>query len=76
MQTQFGAGFDSNYSVWTDNARLRTAIGKAAKASNWFKWQTAAELWVGAISQFLDDIDPASDLNQKLTALRTWIDHA
>jgi len=76
-RTQYGSGFERNPAAWVDDPRLRTALGKAAKTSKWFKRQDRAQEWVNAIRGYLDD--PAirsSDLVLKLNALREWIDRA
>ena len=77
IQSQYGPGFDRNYTTWTDAPRLRVALGKAAKASEWFKRQSWAQDWVAAICPFLDDATIRNtDLNRKLNAMRDWIDCA
>jgi len=75
--TQYGHGFERNYSAWTDAPRLRGALGKAAKASGWFKRQSWAHKWAAAICPYFDE--PAilnTDLIRKLGAMRGWIDRA
>jgi putative ATP-dependent endonuclease of OLD family len=77
VQPQYGQQFDRNYAAWTDGPQLREALGKAAKASGWFKRQSWAQEWTTSICAYLDD--PAirdSDLIRKLNAIRIWIDHA
>lgn len=83
IESQYGPGFSRDMAVWTDDASLRTAIGKAAKKkenssnSGWFKRQSWAQTWVDAISQYFDSQSiQNSDLVTKVTALRTWIDRA
>ncbi len=76
IQTQYGQGFERNLQVWNDTQELRTALGKAAKTSNWFKRQDWGCDWSIAISEHL--VNPAiseSNLVQKLTDLRNWIDN-
>jgi putative ATP-dependent endonuclease of the OLD family len=76
VQTQFGKGFDRNFEQWADTPQLRTALGKAAKASDWFKRQSWGREWAAAISGYLvDNAIQASDLVRQLTSLRGWIDH-
>ena len=75
VQTQFGQSLDRNFAAWTDSPALRTALGKAAKTSDWFKRQSWGREWVAAISCHLaDDAIRDSDLVQQLISLREWID--
>jgi hypothetical protein len=75
VQTQFGQGFDRNFGQWADRPQLRTALGRAAKASDWFKRQSWGREWAAAISRHLaDNAMQASDLVRQLTSLRGWID--
>lgn len=77
IQTQYGNGFNRGYKSWADEAKLRSAIGKAAKVSEWFKSQSTAEKWVGAISSYLDDKSICdTSLIRQLKLLREWIDNA
>ena len=77
VRSQFGQGFDRNFEAWADSLQLRTALGKAAKASNWFKRQSWGREWAAAISGHLgDDAIRESDLVRQLTRLRCWIDNA
>lgn len=76
VQTQFGQGFDRDYEAWADTPRLRTALGRAAKASGWFKRQSWGREWAAAISPHLtDNAIRESDLVRQLTSLRDWIDN-
>jgi hypothetical protein len=53
------------------------ALGKAAKASDWFKRQSWGEQLAGAISTYLGDTAiQSTDLLRKLDAVRAWIDRA
>jgi hypothetical protein len=77
VQSQYGQQFDRNYAVWADARPLREALGKAAKASGWFKRQSWAHEWAGAICAHLDEAAIRdTDLVRKINALRVWIDHA
>lgn len=68
--------FERDYLAWTDTRQLRTALGKAAKASSWFKRQSWGREWAGAISPYLgDDSIRDSDLVRQLRCLRSWIDN-
>ena len=76
VKTQYGEGFDRNFETWTETPELRSALGKAAKVSEWFKRQSFGQDWAAAMSPHLDD--PAiggTDLIQKLNQLRRWIDN-
>jgi len=76
VRTQYGDGFDRAIAAWGDTPELRTALGKAAKASDWFKRQSWARQWAEAISCHLTDGAICdSDLVQQLTNLRGWIDN-
>lgn len=76
VQSKFGQGFNRNFEAWEDSTALRTALGKAANASKWFKQQGRARAWVSAISGHLgDDAIRESDLVRQMTSLRGWIDN-
>lgn len=76
LQAQYGQGLNRNFLAWGDTPELRIALGKAAKASDWFKRQSWAREWVAAISRYLaDDALCESDLVRQLTSLRNWIDN-
>ena len=77
VQSQFGAGFPRDPAQWTDTPAMRTALGKAAKASAWYKRQDRGQKWVAAIWHHLDDASIQNcDLIGKLAVLRSWIDDA
>ena len=77
VQSQYGARIPRDLAQWTDTRTMRTALGKAAKASCWYKRQDRAQEWVAAIKQHLDgDSNQNSDLMRKLAELRAWIDDA
>jgi hypothetical protein len=76
VQTQFGHGFDRDFEAWEDEPQLRIALGKAAKASGWFKRQSWGREWATAIARHLaDDAIRDSDLVRQLSSLRDWIDN-
>ncbi|MGR3565005.1 MAG: ATP-dependent nuclease [Heliomarina sp.] len=76
VQSKFGQGFDRNFEAWQDSPALRTALGEAAKASEWFKRQSRAREWADAISGHLgDDAIRETDLVRQLTSLRGWIEN-
>lgn len=75
VQTQFGQGFNHDRAAWADTPELRAALGKAAKASRWFKRQSWGCEWAAAVSGYLaEDAIRESDLVRQLTNLRSWID--
>lgn len=75
VESKYGNGLDRDFTAWPDTLELRTALGKAAKASNWFKRQSRSHEWADAISDHLaDDTIRESDLVRKLTSLRGWVD--
>lgn len=77
IQTHYGEGFNRDYAAWAETSQLRSALGKAAKASDWFKRQSWAQEWCAAISGFLDDdAIQNTDLVRQLNELRGWIDRA
>lgn len=76
VRTQYGDGFDREFAAWGDTPELRTALGKAAKASSWFKRQSWGREWAEAVSCHLTNkAIRETDLVLKLTNLRNWIDH-
>lgn len=75
VATQYGSGFVRDHHRWADTAKIRTALGKAAQASEWFKRQSVAREWaLGVCSCLADDDMVNSDLVATLTHLRNWID--
>jgi putative ATP-dependent endonuclease of OLD family len=77
VQTQYGTGFNRDFATWVDQPALRSALGKAAKASDWFKRQSWAQDWATAISGHLDDhAIRDTPLVRQLNGLRGWIDRA
>jgi putative ATP-dependent endonuclease of OLD family len=76
VQTHFGRGFDRNFAAWGDTRELRAALGKAAKASGWFKRKSLARQWAAAISGHLsDELIRDSDLIRQISSLRRWVDY-
>ena len=77
VRSQFGAGFRTDVGTWTDTPQLRTALAKAAKASDWFKRQSWAHQWIVGISDHL--FSPAiesTDLAAQIRNFRKWVDNA
>lgn len=76
VKSKYGDGLDRDSETWADSPELRTALGKAAKASEWFKRQSRGQEWAAAIAGHLtDDAIRESDLVRQLTSLRGWIDN-
>ena len=77
IKTQYGAGFNIDHEAWSEESKLRTAIGKAAKVSDWFKRQSSAQKWAEAISPYLnDEAIRETPLIRQINELRSWIDRA
>lgn len=76
VQTQYeGPGFNRDHKSWSNEPKLRYAIGKAASVSEWFKRQSWAERWAGVIAPYLDDnIICDTRLFRQVKTLREWID--
>lgn len=76
IETQFGQGFGRDFAVWMDTQELRTALGRAAKASDWFKRQSWGRGWATEIAVHISHQGiRESDLVRQLTSLRDWIDN-
>ena len=76
VSTKYGPDFDLNFAAWSDTPQLRTALGRAAKANDWFKRQSWAREWAAAVSDHLsDNAIHGSDLVRQLINLRGWIDN-
>jgi hypothetical protein len=77
IQSKYGAGFQRDPALWTDHLELRVALGKAAKASDWFKRQSWGEQLANATFTYLGDTAiQGTDLVRKIDAVRVWIDCA
>ncbi|MDS9468227.1 AAA family ATPase [Paracoccus sp. MBLB3053] len=76
IQARFGAGFEPNFAEWVDTPELRDALGRTAKDKGWFKRQDFGQIWANEVAASLENRDiSASDLVQKLSGLRQWVDH-
>lgn len=61
---------------WVDRPELRTAIGLAAKSSDWFKDTTRGDLWFKAISSaFQDAAFVEKNLAIELDKLWAWVEY-
>jgi hypothetical protein len=77
VQSQAGRGFDRDIAARTASASLRAALGKAAKASDWFKRQDYAQQWAAIVVRYFGEPTmAATDLVRKVNDLRAWIDRA
>lgn len=60
---------------WVESENLRTAIGLAAKKSEWFKNISKGDRWFSAAAPNFEDADFAKkDLSVKLNMLWAWIE--
>lgn len=67
---------DLDLEMWPESAKLRTAIGSAAKNAGWFKDTTRGDQWFKVVSPaFNDAAFLKKDLAVKLGALWTWAEH-
>lgn len=61
---------------WPESAKLRTAIGSAAKKAGWFKDTTRGDQWFKVVSpSFSDAAFLKKDLAVKLGTLWAWAEH-
>lgn len=61
---------------WVESENLRTAIGLAAKKSEWFKNISKGDRWFSAVAPNFEEADFAKkDLLVKLNKLWAWIEH-
>ena len=67
---------DPDLEKWPESAKLRTAIGLAAKKAGWFKDTTRGDQWFKAVRPAFNDAEFLNkDLAVKLEALWTWAEH-
>jgi hypothetical protein len=77
VRTQLGSALDDDCSAWTDSPAMRTAVGRAAKAGDWFKRQDRGQDLGMVVADFLDEgTVAASNFFETLSRLRDWIDRA
>lgn len=73
---RFDEDLDKDIHAWKESPQLRTAIGVAAKKSNWFKDTTRGDLWFKAISTaFQDAAFCKKNLALELSKLWAWAEH-
>jgi len=67
---------DPDIRGWVESAKLRTAIGTAAKKAGWFKDITSGDLWFKAISPAFSSTEfQTTDLATKLGQLWAWVEN-
>lgn len=67
---------DPDLEKWPESAKLRTAIGSAAKKAGWFKDTTRGDQWFKVVSPaFNDAAFVKKNLAVELEALWTWAEH-
>ena len=76
VQSRFPEALDQDFGKWTDSAKLRTAIGFAAKKKGWFKDTTRGDQWFNAVSSAFNDPEfLKTNLALELEALWSWAEH-
>ncbi len=76
VRSRLQEALDPDLEKWLDSAKLRTAIGVAAKKAGWFKDTTRGDQWFKAVSPaFNDAAFLKKNLAVKLEALWTWAEH-
>lgn len=67
---------DTDLEKWPESARLRTAVGSAAKKTGWFKDTTRGDQWFKVVSPaFNDAAFLKKNLAVELEAIWTWAEH-
>lgn len=76
VRSRFQEALDQDIEKWPESAKLRTAIGFAAKKAGWFKDTTRGDQWLKAVSPAFNDA-PFLEKNLAVTleALWTWAEH-
>ncbi|MDK7584542.1 AAA family ATPase [Alcaligenes faecalis subsp. phenolicus] len=76
VRSRFQEALDQDIEKWPESAKLRTAIGFAAKKAGWFKDTTRGDQWFKAVSPAFNDA-PFLEKNLAITleALWTWAEH-
>lgn len=76
VRSKFQDALDGDIGSWTESAKLRAAIGVAAKKGGWFKDTTRGDEWFKTVSPaFKDGAFLKRDLALKLGALWAWAEH-
>jgi putative ATP-dependent endonuclease of the OLD family len=75
VRSKYKKDLNKDVDTWEDSAELRTAIGQAAKACDWFKDIARGNLWFQAVSPaFADPVFAKKDIAVKLNKLWTWVE--
>lgn len=73
VRSKLQKDLDKDLNKWVESPELKTAIGRAAKDSSWFKDITRGDKWFSTISPAFADIDfSKKDTAVKLASLWTW----
>lgn len=76
VRSRVQEALDPDPEKWPENAKLRTAIGIAAKKAGWFKDTTRGDQWFKAVRPaFNDAAFLKKNLAVKLEALWIWAEH-
>ena len=76
VRAKFQEALGQELEMWSESAKLRTAIGAAAKKGGWFKDTTRGDQWFKAVSPaFNDAAFLKTNLALELEALWTWAEH-
>ena len=75
VRSQFTGDLDNDVTQWVESAKLRTAIGLAAK-KGWFKDTTRGDQWFKTLAHaFADPAFAQKDIAVKLAKLWAWAEH-
>jgi putative ATP-dependent endonuclease of OLD family len=73
VRSKLQKDLDKDLNEWIESPELKTAIGRAAKDSGWFKDITRGDKWFATISLAFADPDfSKKDTAVKLASLWTW----
>ncbi|MFT3815767.1 MAG: AAA family ATPase [Acidovorax sp.] len=76
VRSRVQEALDPDLEKWPESAKLRTAIGSAAKKAGWFKDTTRGDQWFKVVSPaFNDAAFLKKNLAIELEALWTWAEH-
>jgi len=76
VRSRVQEALDPDLEKWPESAKLRTAIGSAAKKAGWFKDTTRGDQWFKVVSPaFNDAAFLKKNLAVELEALWTWAEH-
>jgi len=76
VRSRVQEALDPDFEKWPESAKLRIAIGSAAKKAGWFKDTTRGDQWFKVVSPaFNDAAFVKKNLAVELEALWTWAEH-